>query len=391
MNLAIIPAAGSGSRLGGQRPKQFIEIGGAPIIIHTLRRFEACEGIDAIVVALQHADVDPFKQQLEIYGLSKQIRLVDGGAERSDSILNALEAARDWQPELVAIHDAVRPFVTPSQISAVLARARQDGAAILALPATDTIKEVEDGLILRTIDRRRIYRAQTPQAFRYDLLLAANARARDEGLSSPLTTDDSLLVERLGAPVAVVEGSQQNIKITTPDDLIIAERLFEQMSTHNSGLRIGIGNDIHRLVEGRRLILGGIDIPFQLGLLGHSDGDSLTHAITDALLGAAGLGDIGTHFSDDDPLWLNADSLSFLRHVCSLLIKDGYQIANIDATIMAERPKMMPHIPAMKARLAGALGVDQSRINIKAKTSEGLDAVGRGEAIAAQAIVLIRR
>jgi 2-C-methyl-D-erythritol 4-phosphate cytidylyltransferase / 2-C-methyl-D-erythritol 2,4-cyclodiphosphate synthase len=391
MNIAIIPAAGSGSRLGGEKPKQFIEIGGAPIIIHTLRSFEACEEIDAIVVALQHADVELFKQRLETYGLTKQIRLVDGGAERSDSIFNALEAAKDWQPVLVIVHDAARPFVTPSQISAVLTRALQDGAAILALPATDTIKEVEDGLILRTIDRRRIYRAQTPQAFRYDLLLAAHARARDEGLSSTLMTDDALLIERLGSPVAIVEGSQQNIKITTPDDLIIAERLLEQMNTQYAGLRIGIGNDIHRLVEGRQLILGGVGIPFQFGLLGHSDGDSLTHAITDALLGAAGLGDIGTHFSDDNPLWLNADSFTFLRHACSLLTDDGYDIANIDATIMAERPKIMPHIPEMRARLAGALGIDHSRINIKAKTSEGLDAVGRGEAIAAQAIVLIRR
>ncbi len=228
MNIAIIPAAGSGARFGGQTPKQFIEIAGAPIIIHTLRRFDACEEIAAIVVALQEDEIESFRKSLSLYGLSRPVKLVPGGAERSDSILNALEAVVDWRPEIVAVHDAVRPFVTSEQISSVILRARQVGGAILALPATDTIKEVEDGLIVRTIDRRRIYRAQTPQAFRYDLLLQANAAARADRLPSAMTTDDALLVERLGLPVAIVEGSAHNIKITTPEDLVLAERLFER-------------------------------------------------------------------------------------------------------------------------------------------------------------------
>ena len=321
-----------------------------------------------------------------------------GGAERSDSILNALEAAREFDPELVAVHDAVRPFITPAQISAVLARAGEAGAAILALPATDTIKEVEGGIIRRTIDRRLIWRAQTPQAFRYEMLLRANAEARTAGLPPALTTDDSLLIENLGLEVAVVEGSAHNIKITTPEDFILAQRLFEEMSKEspqsantNPAFRTGIGNDIHRLVEGRKLILGGIEIPFEKGLLGHSDGDSLSHAITDALLGAAGLGDIGTHFSDKDPRWAGADSRVFLRHVRSLILERGYQIYSIDATILAEKPKMMPHVEAMRASLAGTLEIDPSQINIKAKTNEGLDAIGRGEAIAALASALISR
>ncbi len=396
MNVAIIPAAGSGTRIGGQIPKQFLEIGGAPILVHTLRRFDECSEIGAIVVALRDDAVEPFRQSLSAFGLRKPVRLVGGGAERSDSILAALEVAREFQPELVAVHDAVRPFVTREQISLVLSKAREMGAAILALPATDTIKEVEDGLIRCTIDRQRIWRAQTPQAFRYDLLLRANREARADGLPSAMTTDDALLVERLGVPVAVIEGSPNNIKITSPEDLVIAERLFEQMNERSSPLaprssllRVGIGNDIHRLVEGRRLILGGVEIPFDRGLLGHSDGDSLTHAITDALLGAAALGDIGTHFSDKDSRWSGADSFVFLRHVCSLLANRGYRIANIDATILAERPKMAPHIPAMKAGLAAAMGIDVSQLNIKAKTYEGLDAIGRSEAIAAQAIVSI--
>lgn len=225
MNVAIIPAAGSGSRLGGQIPKQFLEIAGAPILAHTISRFVACEDITAIAVALPADRLEEFRARNQ---LPKPIFYVNGGAERSDSILNALEAVAELKPEIVAVHDAVRPFVRPAQISAVIAKAKEIGAAILALPSTDTIKEVENRLIRQTIDRRRIWRAQTPQAFRYELLMEANRRACEERLPSAVTTDDSLLVERLGVPVAVVEGSPNNIKITTPEDLILAEKLFEQ-------------------------------------------------------------------------------------------------------------------------------------------------------------------
>jgi 2-C-methyl-D-erythritol 4-phosphate cytidylyltransferase len=226
MNVAIIPAAGSGSRFGGQIPKQFIEIAGAPIIIHTLRKFDECEDIGAIVVALRREEIERFERALRAHKIRKPVRLADGGAERSDSILNALESASEFRPEIVAVHDAVRPFVTPERISAVIARAREIGAAILAMPATDTIKEVDDGLIRRTLDRRRVWRAQTPQAFRYDLLMRANEEARAADLPPAQATDDSFLVERLGAPVAVVEGMANNIKITTPEDLALAEKLL---------------------------------------------------------------------------------------------------------------------------------------------------------------------
>lgn len=229
MNVAIIPAAGSGSRLGGQIPKQFLEIAGAPVLTHTMQRFLDCADIGALAVALPADRLDEFRARGRGAKVLKPIFYVNGGAERSDSILNALEAVAHLAPEIVAVHDAVRPFVTPAQISAVIAKAREVGAAILALPATDTIKEVENGLIQRTIDRRRIWRAQTPQAFRYDLLMRANQAARAAGLPSALTTDDSLLVEQLGLPVAVVEGSPNNIKITTPEDLILAEKLFERI------------------------------------------------------------------------------------------------------------------------------------------------------------------
>ncbi|MBO0860181.1 MAG: 2-C-methyl-D-erythritol 4-phosphate cytidylyltransferase [Chloracidobacterium sp.] len=226
MNIAIIPAAGSGVRFGGQIPKQFIEIAGAPIIVHTLRRFEECEEIGAIIVALRLEEIERLERVLSVHKIRKPIRLVAGGAERSDSILNALGAANEFRPEIVAVHDAVRPFVTPDRISAVIEKAREIGAAILAQPATDTIKEVEDGLIRRTLDRSHIWRAQTPQAFRYDLLIRANEEAIAADLPGTMVTDDSFLVERLGAPVAIVEGMANNIKITTPEDLMLAERLL---------------------------------------------------------------------------------------------------------------------------------------------------------------------
>ncbi|MEO6725376.1 MAG: 2-C-methyl-D-erythritol 4-phosphate cytidylyltransferase [Blastocatellia bacterium] len=226
MNIAIIPAAGSGTRVGGQISKQFLEIAGAPILAHTMQRFIECDDIGALVIALPADKLNEYSHCNQMGDVRKPVFYVSGGAERSDSILNALNAIAHLNPEIVAVHDAVRPFVSPAQISAVIAKAQEVGAAILALPATDTIKEVENGLIQRTIDRRRVWRAQTPQAFRYELLMRANLEAKAANLPSAMTTDDAMLVERLGATVAVVEGSPNNIKITTPEDLILAEKLF---------------------------------------------------------------------------------------------------------------------------------------------------------------------
>jgi len=230
MNIAIIPAAGSGSRLGAEAPKQFIEIGGAPILIHTLRRFDECRAIDGICVALSPDAIDTFASRISDFRLRKEVTLVTGGAERSDSIRKALEAIAHLAPEIVVIHDAVRPFVTSDLISAVVEKARQVGAAILAQPSTDTIKEVERGLITKTVDRRRIFRAQTPQAFRYELICRANEEARRAGLRSDSLTDDAMLVERLGEPVSIVEGPAGNRKITTPEDLALARLLLEMRS-----------------------------------------------------------------------------------------------------------------------------------------------------------------
>jgi len=236
MNVAIIPAAGSGSRFGGETPKQFLLMGGVPVLLQTLRRFDLCSEIDGTIVALPETALESWHELLAVSGLEKPVRLVPGGRERSDSIRNALEAAAHWSPEgqlpeIVAVHDAVRPLVTPAQIAAVVQRAREVGAAILALASTDTLKEVENGLIVRTLDRRRIYRAQTPQAFHYSLLVRANQAARESNLPSAATTDDALLVEALGVPIAIVEGSSHNLKITTPEDLRLAERLLQEEET----------------------------------------------------------------------------------------------------------------------------------------------------------------
>jgi 2-C-methyl-D-erythritol 4-phosphate cytidylyltransferase len=226
MNVAIIPAAGSGTRLGGNLPKQFLPLAGIPLIFHTLLRFEICPDIDAVAVALPVSDIVEMGDAISERAFHKPFHLVPGGKERSDSILNALEAIAGMSPDIVVIHDAVRPFISTTDISAVIQRTQAIGAAILAIPATDTIKEVENGLITRTLDRRKIYRAQTPQAFRYELLLKANQAARADHVPAELLTDDSLLVERLGAPIAIVEGSPDNLKITTPEDFKLAEKMI---------------------------------------------------------------------------------------------------------------------------------------------------------------------
>ena len=226
MNVAIIPAAGTGKRMGSEIPKQFLPLAGVPIIFHTINRFSQCKDIDVIIVALAEDEIPTFGDQTSNYPISKTMHLVPGGKERSDSIKNALQACAALNPEIVVVHDAVRPFVTASQISAVIARAKETGAAILALPSVDTLKEVSDGFITKTLDRKTIFRAQTPQAFRYELLLNANEQARADNISSELMTDDSLLVERLGVAIAIVEGSANNIKITTQEDMKLAGKLI---------------------------------------------------------------------------------------------------------------------------------------------------------------------
>jgi 2-C-methyl-D-erythritol 2,4-cyclodiphosphate synthase len=286
--------------------------------------------------------------------------------------------------DIVVIHDAARPFVTADAIGRTVAAAAESGAAIAALQAHDTVKRAgADGVITATLRRDEIYLAQTPQAFRTGVLRAALALDGD-------ATDEAMLAERAGHPVRVVEGDPRNLKITTPADLVIAERLLG-LPAARSVMRIGNGYDLHRLVPGRPLILGGVAIPFEKGLQGHSDADAVCHAVTDAVLGAAGAGDIGRLFPDTDAAWEGADSLELLRRAAAIVRSAGFVLVNVDVVVIAQRPKLVPYIGAMQAALAGALGADASQVGVKGKTNEGVDSTGAGESIAVHAVALLAR
>jgi 2-C-methyl-D-erythritol 4-phosphate cytidylyltransferase/2-C-methyl-D-erythritol 2,4-cyclodiphosphate synthase len=281
------------------------------------------------------------------------------------------------------IHDAARPFATADLISKTIAAAAESGAALAALGARDTVKQGADGVVRATLDRRTIFLAQTPQAFRRDVLRDALAINSD-------ATDEAALAEQAGHEVRLVEGESTNIKITTPEDLPIAEAIAQRGARPARTGRAGLGYDLHRLVEGRPLILGGVAIPFDRGLAGHSDADAICHAITDAILGAAGAGDIGRHFPDTDPQWKGASSLDLLRRAVAIVRAQGLAVGNVDATVILERPKLAPYVDRMRATLAEALEVTIDRVSIKAKTNEGVGEIGRGEAIAVHAIALVR-
>jgi 2-C-methyl-D-erythritol 4-phosphate cytidylyltransferase/2-C-methyl-D-erythritol 2,4-cyclodiphosphate synthase len=284
--------------------------------------------------------------------------------------------------DLVVVHDAARPFASANLIARTIAAAAESGAALAALAARDTVKQASDHLVRATLDRRTIYLAQTPQAFRRSVLRDALALAGD-------ATDEAALAEQAGHPVRIVDGEASNIKITTPDDLVIAEAIGRASQPARTG-RAGIGYDLHRLVEGRPFILGGVTIPFDRGLAGHSDADAVCHAVTDAILGAAGAGDIGRHFPDTDPRWKGASSLDLLRRAVEIVHGRGLAVGNVDATVIVERPKLAPYIDAIRANLAAVLGVSIDRVSVKGKTNEGVGELGRGEALAVHAIALVR-
>jgi 2-C-methyl-D-erythritol 4-phosphate cytidylyltransferase/2-C-methyl-D-erythritol 2,4-cyclodiphosphate synthase len=285
---------------------------------------------------------------------------------------------------VVVIHDGARPLVTDAVIRRVVDAAFDMGAAIAALRASDTVKRADAaGRIVETLSRDEIYLAQTPQAFRVDVLRDA--------LSIPVdATDEAALAEQAGHVVQLVEGDPRNLKVTTPDDLALAEGLLGASSAAPS-MRIGNGYDLHRLVEGRPLILGGVTIPFDKGLLGHSDADVVCHAVTDAILGAAGAGDIGRHFPDTDPTWKDANSLDLLRRAAAIVAAAGCAVVNVDVVVIAQRPKLAPHVDAIRARVASAIGCDPSQVSVKGKSNEGMDSIGAGESIAAHAVALLTR
>ena len=381
---AVVLAAGSSSRMGFD--KLGFDLGDGTVLGCSLRAFDACPRIGEIVLVTGQ---DTALARQEAARCHKPVRLVPGGSTRAESARKGVEAASG---ELVAIHDAARPFVTEAVIEAALQGAAEWGAAAPAVPVKDTIKRGTPGdgrtvpdqcLVNFTPERASLYAVQTPQCFDRDTYLRISAQL--DAAVARLVTDDASLFELAGLPVRLTAGDYANIKITTREDLP-----GSPIRQGENAMRIGHGYDVHRLVEGRPLILGGVDIPFEKGLLGHSDADVLAHAVMDAVLGAAALGDIGQHFPDSDPAYAGADSLALARHVAELVRAAGWQVGNIDATILCQRPKLAPHIPAMRQNLAGAFGLPVAAVSVKATTEEHLGFTGEGLGIAAHAVALIQ-
>ena len=388
---AIIAAAGRGTRLGADEPKQLLEIGGLPMLQRTVDTFLRAACVNEIIVALP-SDVarDP---PAYLRTRQKPLHVVAGGIRRQDSVANAFERV-SAAADIVVVHDAARPFASEQLVNATIAAARESGAATAALPVSDTVKEAvrerqgTHALVAgRTLAREQIFLAQTPQAFRREVLRDAIALGRQIGID---VTDEAALAERAGHTVRLVPGEPQNVKITTADDLRAARVTVPGDAERGVG-RIGTGYDLHRLIEGRPFVLGGVTIPAAKGPLGHSDADVLCHAITDAILGAAAAGDIGRHFPDTDERWRGTAGLDLLARAVDLVRSRGFIIVNVDAVVIVEQPKLAAHIPAICSNLARILGVDLAAVSMKGKTNEGLGEIGRGEAVAAHAVALLMR
>lgn len=380
----LVAAAGGSTRMGC--PKQTIPLCGEPVLLHTLRALESAALVDGIVLIARPEDTTAFGALAQENGIGKLLTVVEGGASRQQSVERGL-AALPLETTLVGIHDGARPLVSAALVDTVIAAARETGAAAAAIPVRDTLKRADTaGSITGTVDREGLWRVQTPQVFDRQMYTRALAAAKAAGQDY---TDDCQLLEAAGQPVRLVPGEETNLKLTAPADVPLAQAILRQRKG-DGGMHVGHGYDVHRLVEGRPLILGGITVPFERGLLGHSDADVLTHAVMDALLGAAALGDIGGLFPDTDPAYAGADSIELLTRVIDRLRQAGYAPDNIDATVLAQQPKLKPYIPAMRERLAAACGLPVTAVSVKATTEEGLGFTGALEGIAAHAVCLIR-
>lgn len=368
---AILVAAGSGSRFGSGTPKQFLKLLGKPLIRHAAERL-----VQHVALLQPVGEAGPAAAALS--GVA-HLPVVAGGATRQESVRAGLEALAPHQPDLVLVHDAARPNFPAELIPALIERLAAFRGAIPAAPVSDTLKQVADGVIVQTMPREGLFRAQTPQAFRFDALLAAHRAA------SSAATDDAALLEAAGEAVAIVPGSEDNIKVTYPEDLMRLERAM----TAGMLPRVGTGFDVHAFAEGRPLVLCGVTVPHTAGLAGHSDADVGLHALCDAIYGALAEGDIGRHFPPGSAEWKDADSARFLAHAAGLVAARGGLIANADVTLICERPKITPHAPAMIGRIAEIVAVEPGRVSVKATTTERLGFTGRGEGIAAQASVLV--
>lgn len=393
---AVIAAGGMAQRMQGVN-KQILKIDGIPVLVRSIRALAAIPEIREMVVVARlelFEQLEGWKQEYHL----PDFRLTAGGDTRQQSVLNGVGCLSE-QVEYVVIHDGARPFADRQLIDRCLQSAVEHQAATAAVPVKDTIKQAaDDGSIAATPDRSRLYLTQTPQIFRAQLYRRAAEQAQAEGLDF---TDDCQLMEHLGHRVWLAQGDYRNIKITTPEDIVIAQAIAESMEGEAPRMeqekqrmplmRIGHGYDVHRLVEGRKLILGGVEIPWQKGLLGHSDADVLVHAVMDAILGAAALGDIGKHFPDTDPNYAGADSMLLLREVVRLVEEQGYQIGNLDCTVIAQQPKLKDLIPQMQERIAAVCKVQPNQVNVKATTEEKLGFTGTGEGMSAHCVCLLTR
>ncbi|MBN9559674.1 MAG: bifunctional 2-C-methyl-D-erythritol 4-phosphate cytidylyltransferase/2-C-methyl-D-erythritol 2,4-cyclodiphosphate synthase [Alphaproteobacteria bacterium] len=369
---AILVAAGTGSRFGAETPKQFLSVAGKPVIRH------AAEALAPHVVLLQPVgEAGPIAAALA--GVP-HLPPVPGGTTRQDSVRAGLEALASHAPDVVLVHDAARPVIPPRTVPDLLAALERAPGAIPAVPVADTLKRGEGGAIAATVPREGLHRAQTPQAFRFATLLALHRAA-----TGSAATDDAALLEAAGKPVLLVAGSEDNIKLTYPEDRVRLERILAPAMMP----RVGTGFDVHATEPGRRLVLCGVEVPHSTGLTGHSDADVGIHALCDAIYGALAEGDIGRHFPPSEAAWKDADSARFLAHAAERIAARGGILANADVTLICERPKITPHAPAMIGRLAEILGVEAGRISVKATTTERLGFTGRGEGIAAQAVATV--
>jgi 2-C-methyl-D-erythritol 4-phosphate cytidylyltransferase / 2-C-methyl-D-erythritol 2,4-cyclodiphosphate synthase len=375
--VALIVASGRGQRFGAERPKQYQPLAGRPVLRHCLERFCGHPRVGAARAVIHPADRELYEQAA--HGLDL-LAPAAGGPTRQESVRLGLESLAGAPPQVVLIHDGVRPLIDAALIDRVLDGLARHAAVLPALPVTDTLKRVAAGRVLGTVERAGLYRAQTPQGFVYEAIMAAHRAAAGAAL-----TDDVAVAEAAGLTVATVAGDEANLKITEPADLERAERLLPGRLQS----RTGLGFDVHRLGPGDGLVLMGVRLPGPLRLIGHSDADVGLHAVTDALLGTLGAGDIGSHFPPSDPRWAGADSALFLDHARRLVEAAGGRIEHVDATLICEQPKIGPHRSAMVARLALLLGLAPGRVSIKATTTERLGFTGRGEGIAAQAVATV--
>ncbi len=373
----IIAAAGQGQRMGFK--KQYLQLEGRPMFIRATEPFAELPFICQIIICVPQEDRGWVEEELlPPFSLLPQPQVISGGETRQETIGRALKQLKP-EVEIVLIHDGARPFINRDLILEVFEGAQKKGAVIPGIPLQDTVKQVEDqNRVQKSLDRDNLRLIQTPQGFAREIIEEANAIAAREGWA---VTDDAGLVEKAGYPVWVLPGEESNLKVTTRRDLELSP----------GDLRTGLGMDIHPLVPGRPLILGGIQIPWEKGCGGHSDGDALLHALMDSLLGAAGLEDIGHHFPDTDEKYRDACSVDLLKTVATLLREKGWQLNNADCTLVLEKPRIAPYNEKMKVKIAEALGGEKDRIGIKATTAEKMGFIGRGEGILAQVVVTIKR